>query len=432
MVGASRGERWQRAYGVDDAGATTTAHPAHGLHRPEAARARPLVSVVIPCLNEASTIGGVVARTWEALAGLGVPAEVIVADNGSGDGSAQAAAAAGARVVRVTDRGYGNALNGGIRAALGRVIVILDGDGTYDPRDIPQLVSQLRGGYDIVIGSRYLGEREKGSMPLRSRIGNRLLTWLLNALYGTRLSDTHSGMRAFTKEAWQQSRLMSGGMTWAPEMCIKAASLGLRVAEVPIRYLAAPRGRRSHQRTLPDGWRHLRLLLAYRPEAYLLFPALLASAVGAAMTIAQMFVRLPAMAHLAMATGGAVLVSAGHAAIFAYLAARVFLTAIGLRSWTDRLDLALKHLTAERALIGIAAVACLALALGAASLAGWLQGGWGPMELGLMGLAIALGVTAFQSLLFLVLCSLIGEAAAYLRVAAGGQAGAYDPCASPS
>lgn len=374
------------------------------------------MSVVIPCLNEERTIAHVVAQVKEAIADLGVATEVVVADNDSDDSSAAAAAAAGARVVQVTPRGYGYALQGGISASCGRAVVTLDGDGTYHPGDIPSLVAELWKGYDIVIGSRYMGRREKGSMSLRSRIGNPLLTWLLNVLYGTRLSDTHSGMRAFTRETWERLQLISGGMEWAPEMCIKASVLKLRIAEIPIRYLAAPKGRRSHQRTLRDGWRHLRLLLTYRPEVSLLAPGLAAALLAPSLLVLQMTAELPAATHMAIVAGGSLVALLGHFALSAYLVARVFLSAVGLRPWTDQLDRVLRTLTAERAIVGILMMLALSVTVGAAALLKWARGDGGSLEIGLAGLAIATGLVAFQSFLLLFLCSLIVEAAASLQL----------------
>ena len=234
--------------------------------------AAPLVSVVMPCLNEEATIGRCVAKAWRGIELAGVPGEVIVADNGSTDRSPEIAAAAGARVIHQPKRGYGNAYLAGFAAARGRYLVMGDADDTYDFGEVGRFIVPLReGGYDYVLGSRFKGKILPGAMPWHHRwIGNPVLTWILNRLFGLHASDAHSGMRAFTREAYERMRLQSPGMEFASEIVINAAKARLRVTEVPITYY--PREGESKLRSFRDGWRHLRYMLLYSPDWLFLAP----------------------------------------------------------------------------------------------------------------------------------------------------------------
>src|SRR5579875_2766456 len=228
-----------------------------------AAKGAEKISVVMPCLNEEVGIARCIAWAQEGLARTGLPGEIIVADNGSTDRSAEIASAAGARVVCQPARGYGNAYHKGFSASTGAYIVMGDADQTYDFREIDRLIAPLRDGYDYVLGSRFAGKILPGAMPWTHRyIGNPILTFILNLLFGLKSSDAHSGLRAFTREAYLRMGLTSPGMEFASELVIKAAEAKLRVAEVPITYY--PRAGASKLNALRDGWRHLRFMLAYR------------------------------------------------------------------------------------------------------------------------------------------------------------------------
>ncbi|MDQ2724088.1 MAG: glycosyltransferase family 2 protein [Actinomycetota bacterium] len=231
----------------------------------------PLVSVVLPCLNEAGSVGAVVTAALACTAAAGLSAEVVVADNGSTDGSAAEAATAGARVVTEAARGYGNAYHAGMGAAQGRVLVMADADGTYPMEAIPELVGPvLAGTADLVIGNRLQGVARR-AMPWTHRyIGNPLLTGLLNRFSGVAVSDAHSGMRAIDSDAYARLRLVTPGMEYASEMIVQAARTGLRVAERPIEYRR--RVGDSKLDTWPDGWRHLKFLLLASPNWLFLVP----------------------------------------------------------------------------------------------------------------------------------------------------------------
>jgi glycosyltransferase involved in cell wall biosynthesis len=263
----------------------------------------PDVSVVIPCLDEAESIAECVQEALIALRQAGLATEVIVVDNGSRDGSAALAAAAGARVVQEPRRGYGHAYLAGFAAARGRYVVMADGDGTYDLSDAVRFCKALDAGADVVIGSRLRGTIHNGAMPwLHRRIGNPVLTWILNVFVGTRVSDAHSGMRAFRRSLLPRLRLCSTGMELASEQLVRSGRLGLDIRELPIHY--RPRSGRSKLFWLRDGWRHLWLLLAYSPAWLLLLP--MALLLGAALLALREAV-LPAAA---LAATGCLLLAA--------------------------------------------------------------------------------------------------------------------------
>jgi glycosyltransferase involved in cell wall biosynthesis len=238
-----------------------------------------VISVVMPCLNEEATIGPCVTKALEGIRRTGLPGEVIVSDNGSTDRSVEIATELGARVIHQPKRGYGNAYRAGFEAARGKYILMGDSDDTYDFTELGQLIEKLREGNEYVLGSRFMGTILPGAMPwLHQYIGNPVLTGLLNLMFGLKSSDAHSGMRAFTRDAYSRMRLKTTGMEFASEMVINAARAKLKVAEVPITYY--PREGESKLRSFRDGWRHLRFMLLYSPDHLFLIPGALLFLVG--------------------------------------------------------------------------------------------------------------------------------------------------------
>ena len=240
------------------------------------------VSIVMPCLNEAACLPICIANANEALAMIaerfGLVGEIVVADNGSTDGSQAVAVAYGARVVPVAERGYGAALIGGGYGAHGRFIVFGDADGSYDFRESVPMVEKLIAGADLCMGSRFKGGIAPGAMPWKNRyIGNPVLTGILNLMFRPGISDAHCGLRAVTGDAFRRLRLSGSGMEFASEMVIKAALQGLDIAEVPATLSPDLRDREPHLRPWRDGWRHLRYLLMLSPTWIFTMPA----AVGA-------------------------------------------------------------------------------------------------------------------------------------------------------
>lgn len=239
------------------------------------------VSVVIPCLDEARSIGVCVEKAFTAFRAAGLRGEVVVADNGSTDGSIEIAEKLGARVVRVPQRGYGSALRAGIAATQGAFIIMGDADDSYDFMELPRFVEVWRKGNDVVMGNRFLGEIKQGAMPWHHKyIGNPGLSSLLNLLFKAGIGDSHCGMRGFTRAVYNRMDLRSTGMEFASEFVIKAAQLGARIAEIPITLWPDKRGRPPHLRSFRDGWRHLRFMLLYAPNWLFLLPGALFALLG--------------------------------------------------------------------------------------------------------------------------------------------------------
>ncbi|MDD5369289.1 MAG: glycosyltransferase family 2 protein [Anaerolineaceae bacterium] len=239
------------------------------------------VSFVLPCLNENATLAACIKQAQAVINQLGVPGEIIVADNGSTDGSQAIAQQLGANVVDVPTRGYGAAVIEGCRAASGRFIVMSDSDSSYNLFESVTMLDKLREGVDVVVGTRLHGKILPGAMPWKNRyFGNPALTGALNLLFRSGLSDAHCGLRAFTHSAFEQMDLRCTGMEFASEMVVKATLLGLERVEVPVTYSPDGRNRSPHLRPWRDGWRHLRFLLLYSPSLVYIIPGLLALLVG--------------------------------------------------------------------------------------------------------------------------------------------------------
>ncbi len=247
------------------------------------------VSVVIPCLNEAGSIEACVTAAHNAIRDGAYEGEVVVVDNGSTDGSGDLAAAAGGRVVVEPRRGYGRAYLTGLAAARGQYIVMLDADMTYDANELPRFVSALEEGGDMVLGDR-MNDIQPGAMPwMHRRIGNPILTGLLNRLFGTKVNDAHCGMRAVRREVLPRLDLRTTGMELASEMVIRASKAGLDIRQFPIEY--HPRQGESKLSTWSDGWRHLRFLLIHSPIHLFLAP-------GAAMVTLGTLIMAAVLAHV--------------------------------------------------------------------------------------------------------------------------------------
>jgi len=243
------------------------------------------IAIVMPCLNEAGTLPRCLARAQQALATLGadhgLSGEIVVADNGSSDGSPEIAERLGARVVHVKRKGYGNAIRGGISATRARYVAMGDSDCSYDFCETVPMLLKLAEGYELCMGSRFKGEIQPGAMPWKNRvIGNPLLTGILNLLFKSGLSDAHCGLRAFTRDAFERLRLTSTGMEFASEMLIKASLLDLKRTEVPVTLRPDQRSRAPHLRPWRDGWRHLRYLLMLSPGWLFHVPSAILGAIG--------------------------------------------------------------------------------------------------------------------------------------------------------
>lgn len=241
----------------------------------------------MPCLNEAETIAICVRKATNFLVRSGIKGEVIVVDNGSTDGSPDLALASGARVVAVADKGYGNALIGGISAAQGRFVIMADADDSYDFSELGSLVESLRSGNLMVIGNRFRGGIRSGAMPFLHRfIGNPLLSLVGRMFFSSAIGDFHCGLRGIDRAAALKLELQTPGMEFASEMIVKATLAGWRIAEVPTTLSPTGRSRRPHLRSWRDGWRHLRFLLMMSPRWLMLYPGVCLVAIGVSAQIA--------------------------------------------------------------------------------------------------------------------------------------------------
>ncbi|MHB8613284.1 MAG: glycosyltransferase family 2 protein [Candidatus Dormibacteraceae bacterium] len=239
------------------------------------------VSIVMPCLNEAETLASCIQKAQLAIERGALAAEIIVADNGSTDGSQVIARELGARVVTVDRKGYGSALIGGINAARGRFVIMGDADDSYDFTAIAPMLEKLRGGSDLVVGNRFAGGIEPGAMPWSHRwVGNPVLSLISRVFFHTPVGDAHCGLRGFRKDAYERMKLRATGMEFASEMVIKASLKGMRIAEVPVKLRPDGRSRPPHLRTWRDGWRHLRFMLLFSPRWLFLYPGLALFVVG--------------------------------------------------------------------------------------------------------------------------------------------------------
>lgn len=241
------------------------------------------LSVVMPCLNESETVGTCVRKAMSVLREFAIRGEVIVADNGSTDGSRELARNLGARVIHVAEKGYGSALKGGILRARGQYVLMADADDSYDFGHIPRFLNELRNGSELVMGNRFQGGIAKRAMPALHRfVGNPVLTAIGKLFFTSPCGDFHCGIRAFRKDGFQRMDVRSTGMEFASEIVVKASLLGMKVTEVPTTLSPGGRSRPSHLRTWRDGWRHLRFLLMYSPRWLFLYPGMLMIGVGLA------------------------------------------------------------------------------------------------------------------------------------------------------
>jgi glycosyltransferase involved in cell wall biosynthesis len=345
--------------------------------------AEPELSIVMPCLNEAETIATCVAKARRFLDGSGVEGEIVVADNGSRDGSQEIAARAGARVVDVREKGYGSALQGGIAHARGRYVIMGDADDSYDFSLLGAFVEKLRGGADLVMGNRFAGGVLPGAMPpLHRYLGNPVLSALGRLFFHSPVRDFHCGLRGFTKEAYERMKLRTTGMEFASEMVVKATLLGMRVEEVPTVLHPDGRSGKPHLRSWRDGWRHLRFLLLYSPRWLFLYPGALLMAAGLALGIALVQKPLavgpfPLDVHTLLYAAMAVLV--GYQAVLFAFFTKIFAVGAGLLPEDRRLARVSRHVTLEIGLLVGAILIVFGVAGSIYAVAIWRTTNYGPL-----------------------------------------------------
>lgn len=363
----------------------------------------PLVSLVIPTLNEAKTIGECIKRANEAFKKMGLEGEIIVVDSSSDD-TPIIARSLGATVVVPEKLGYGNAYLYGFKYARGKYIILMDGDLTYDPREIDRLISSLQnGGVDMVLGTRLKGEIKQGAMPALHRyIGNPFLTWVLNRLFATEVSDAHCGMRAITRDALDRLNLKAGGMEFASEMVIEAANKNLRIAEVPITYY--PRKGKSKLSPFSDGWRHLRFMMLYRPVPFLMVPGVVALIIGLALAATVSLHEQNRMHSLIL---GSLLLVIGYQMFLAGLYFAAYGVAYGVSSSSNLIKKIMSYHSLEKELLLGILLLAFGLILGVDVLLGWKAAGFGELyqtQNAMMALILSiLGIQTIFSGMFLSL-----------------------------
>lgn len=337
------------------------------------------VSFLLPCLNEAETLEACIHAAKKCIDDGGHTGEIVVADNGSTDGSQEIARRAGARVVDVPERGYGSALMAGFEAARGEIVVMGDADLSYDFEEGSRLIEKMREGCDLVMGSRFLGEIQPGAMPpLHRWLGNPVLSALGRWLFHTSVSDFHCGIRALRRDAYDRLHLRTTGMEFASEMVVKASVLELRIGEVPVTLRPDGRSRAPHLRTWRDGWRHLRFLLTLSPRWTLLTPGLLLMAVGLALWIVTSYGPDRVRYHTLIV--GSLLVLVGYQAVGAAIAARLYALGEELGPPSSVMSEPMKRFTLERGLIGAALVAVIGLGFIGTVVWTWAETGFGALE----------------------------------------------------
>ncbi|NBX69378.1 MAG: glycosyltransferase family 2 protein [Proteobacteria bacterium] len=240
------------------------------------------LSIVMPCLNEAETLAACIHKAMSFLKSHQIEGEVLIADNGSSDGSQEIAEKLGAKVIHVKEKGYGAALSGGIKAAQGRYVIMGDSDDSYDFSNLMPFIEKLREGHDLVLGNRFRGGIQKGAMPFLHRyLGNPVLSRIGKIFFGSPVGDFHCGLRGFSKSAIESLNLVTRGMEFASEMIVKATLNDLKITEVPTILSPDGRSRPPHLRTWRDGWRHLKFLLLYCPRWLFLYPGSILALWGA-------------------------------------------------------------------------------------------------------------------------------------------------------
>jgi glycosyltransferase involved in cell wall biosynthesis len=357
------------------------------LRSPESEATQVELSIVMPCLNEADTLRPCIEKAQQALQANGIVGEIIVADNGSADDSPAIAAALGARVIHVKQKGYGHALIGGIAAASGKFIIMGDADDSYDFREIPKFVEQLRSGAELVQGCRLPaggGRIMPGAMPFSHRwLGNPMFSRLARFMFSSEIADVYCGLRGFTKEFYNRIDQRCTGMEFATEMILKACVFGAKISQVPITLW--PDGRKSHPphlRTLRDGWRTLRFYLTYSPRWLFLYPGLLSVLLGFfgyAVALPGLTVRgITFDAHTLLFASLAILL--GYQSIWFAVSTKLFTIGEGLLPEDPRLDRFFGVINLERSLLLGTATFIAGLILLLLAVNKWRMVGFGQLE----------------------------------------------------
>ena len=382
---------------------------------PVALPAAPELSILMPCLNESETLRACIEKARAFLARSGVIGEIVVADNGSTDGSREVAREAGARVVSIPQKGYGSALLGGITACLGRFVIMGDADDSYDFERLDAFVGELRAGADLVMGNRFKGGIRPGAMPALHRyIGNPILSGVGRLFFNTEARDLHCGLRGFRRESILSLGLRSSGMEFASEMVVKASLHGLRVVEVPTSLEPDGRRRAPHLRSWHDGWRHLRFMLLYSPLWLFFVPGYLLTLVGCC----GMILLLPGPVRIGAAgfdvnsllyTGIAIVV--GVQIMLFSIISKIFATCTGLLPESARIARLRAFLTLERGVCTSGVLVAIGFAISIIVLTHWQSASFGRLNETVTARFTVPAVTAiavgFEGIFFSFLLSMI-------------------------
>jgi len=369
------------------------------------------LSIVMPCLNEAETLGVCIHKARRFLEEAGIVGEIVVADNGSTDDSRAIASALGVRTISVAARGYGAALLAGIAAAKGRYVIIGDADDSYDFTSLMPFLDRLRDGADLVMGNRFRGGIEPGAMPFLHRyLGNPLLTFLGRLFFGAKVGDFHCGLRGFQRQRMLALNLRTTGMEFASEMVVRAVLAGYAVAEVPTVLRKDGRSRPSHLRTWSDGWKHLRFLLMYSPNWLFLVPGIALiglGVIGAALLLPGPFLIGPVSFDIHTFIVACIFILLGMQSITFGIVARRYGIRTGLIPASPRRTWMLETATLERLLI--VALGIMVLGIGGVfwCVGLWASAGFGPLEYAVLVRGLMLSLTAIAASIQLALTAFL-------------------------
>jgi glycosyltransferase involved in cell wall biosynthesis len=342
------------------------------------------LSILMPCLNEAETLATCIRKAQKSLRDLNVSGEIIVADNGSTDGSQAIAEQLDARVVHVAEKGYGSALRGGIQAARGKYIIMGDADDSYDFTNLGPFLEKLRAGYELVMGNRFKGGIEPSAMPpLHRYLGNPVLTGIGRLFFRSPCGDFHCGLRGFSKAAIERLDLRTTGMEFASETVVKASLHGLQITEVPTTLSVDGRNRPPHLRSWRDGWRHLRLLLLYSARWLFLYPGLLLMLIGT-MVSGWLLVGPRVVDGITLDVHtflyAAIAIVLGYQTVIFAIFTKVFAITEGLLPEDPRLKTLFRYIKLETGILAGALMLAIGIGLSIYALSFWSATSFGPLD----------------------------------------------------
>jgi glycosyltransferase involved in cell wall biosynthesis len=362
-------------------------------------RSRLEITIIMPCLNEAETLALCIEKARSFFARTAVNGEVLVADNGSTDGSQAIGHALGVRVIDVPTKGYGAALLGGIMEAQSRFVIMGDADGSYDFSALDGYLEKLRGGSDLVLGNRFAGGIEPGAMPFLHRyLGNPILSFLGRLFFGVPVGDFHCGLRAFRTDAIKKLGLQTTGMEFASEMVVRSALAGLKIVEIPTTLKPDGRSRAPHLKTWRDGWRHLKFLLMYSPRWLFVIPGATLIAIGTLLVAILYFGPLDFQSNVVLDLNSFVaacfFIIVGSQLLTFGALSRYYATITGFLPGSSRAKALVKHVTTDRLALLAGVLFCIGVLLFGSALIVWAGAGFGPITSPTVPRTAAAGLTA--------------------------------------